>query len=53
MLTLASASLADTARKPTMVRSMSKDTVRVNDEGCRLVGWYLDWREPYVANYTL
>ena len=32
---------------------MSKDTVIVDDEGCRLVGWYMDWREPYVANYTL
>ena len=32
---------------------MSKDTVIVEDGGCRLVGWYMDWREPYVANYTL
>jgi Xaa-Pro dipeptidase len=32
---------------------MSKDTLIVEDDGCRLVGWYMDWREPYVANYTL
>jgi Xaa-Pro aminopeptidase len=31
----------------------SKDTVVVTDDGCRVVGWYKDWREPYVANYTL
>jgi Xaa-Pro aminopeptidase len=31
----------------------SKDTVVVTEEGCRVVGWYKDWREPYVANYTL
>jgi len=32
---------------------MSKDTVVVTEDGCRLVGWYKDWREPYIANYTL
>jgi Xaa-Pro dipeptidase len=31
----------------------SKDTVVVTEAGCRIVGWYKDWREPYVANYTL
>ena len=31
----------------------SKDTVVVTEDGCRVVGWYKDWREPYVANYTL
>ncbi len=31
----------------------SKDTVVVTGEGCRLVGWYKDWREPYTAAYTL
>jgi len=31
----------------------SKDTVVVTGDGCRLVGWYKDWREPYIANYTL
>jgi len=31
----------------------SKDTVVVTDDGCRVVGWYKDWREPYIANYTL
>ena len=32
---------------------VSKDTVIVTKEGCRRVGWYMDWREPYVANWTL
>lgn len=31
----------------------SKDTVVVTGEGCRVVGWYKDWREPYTAAYTL
>jgi Xaa-Pro aminopeptidase len=31
----------------------SKDTVIVTEEGCRRVGWYMDWRDPYVANWTL
>jgi len=32
---------------------VSKDTVVVTEEGCRVVGWYMDWRDPYVANWTL
>ena len=31
----------------------SSDTVVVEDGGPRIVGWYKDWRVPYVANYTL
>jgi Xaa-Pro dipeptidase len=31
----------------------SSDTVIVEDDGPRVVGWYKDWRKPYVANYTL
>ncbi len=31
----------------------SSDTVVVEDDGPRVVGWYKDWRAPYVANYTL
>lgn len=31
----------------------SSDTVIVEADGPRVVGWYKDWREPYVANYTL
>ena len=27
----------------------SKDTVVVTDSGCRIIGWYKDWREPYIA----
>ena len=45
--------LGPVIRGPEGVIMMSKDTVIVDDEGCRLVGWYMDWREPYVANYTL
>jgi Xaa-Pro aminopeptidase len=32
---------------------VSKDTVVVTEDGCRVVGWYMDWRDPYVANWTL
>jgi len=45
--------LSPVIRGPSGEIMMSKDTVIVNDDGCRLVGWYMDWREPYVANYTL
>ena len=31
----------------------SSDTVVVEEDGPRVVGWYKDWRAPYVANYTL
>lgn len=26
----------------------AKDTVLVTPSGCRLLGWYKDWREPYI-----
>lgn len=26
----------------------SKDTVVVTPTGCRIIGWYKDWREPYI-----
>ena len=45
--------LSPVIRGPSGEIMMSKDTVVVEDGGCRLVGWYMDWREPYVANYTL
>lgn len=38
---------------PEGVMLRSKDTVVITAEGCRIVGWYKDWREPYIANYTL
>ena len=25
-----------------------KDTIVITDSGCRTVGWYKDWREPYI-----
>lgn len=31
----------------------SSDTVVVEEGGPRVVGWYRDWRVPYLANYTL
>ncbi len=31
----------------------SSDTVVVEEDGPRVVGWYRDWRTPYLANYTL
>jgi Xaa-Pro aminopeptidase len=31
----------------------SSDTVFVEEDGPLVVGWYKDWRAPYVANYTL
>ncbi|MFP3950856.1 MAG: M24 family metallopeptidase [Candidatus Bathyarchaeia archaeon] len=30
----------------------SKDTVVITEEGAKIVGWYKDWREPFIANYT-
>lgn len=30
----------------------SKDTVLVTETGHRLIGWYKNWDEPYVAAYT-
>ena len=31
---------------------MGKDTFVITDSGARLVGWYKNWREPFVANYS-
>jgi Xaa-Pro dipeptidase len=31
----------------------SKDTIQVTENGAKIMGWYKDWREPYIANYTL
>jgi len=27
----------------------SKDTVVITEKGCKIIGWYKDWREPYIA----
>ena len=27
---------------------IQKDTVIVTEDGCRIIGWYKDWREPYI-----
>jgi Xaa-Pro dipeptidase len=26
----------------------SKDTVIITETGCKIIGWYRDWREPYI-----
>jgi Xaa-Pro dipeptidase len=31
---------------------MSKDTVVVTEEGAEVVGWFKDWRVPFICNYT-
>ncbi|MCW4049875.1 MAG: M24 family metallopeptidase [Candidatus Bathyarchaeota archaeon] len=31
---------------------MAKDTVLVTEEGAEIVGWFKDWREPFIACYT-
>ncbi len=31
----------------------SSDTIFIEEDGPLIVGWYKDWRAPYIANYTL
>mgnify|MGYP003964016067 FL=1 len=31
---------------------MAKDTFIITEEGNKLIGWWKDWREPFIANYT-
>jgi len=31
---------------------MAKDTFVITEEGHKLIGWWKDWREPFIANYT-
>ena len=31
---------------------MSKDTVFITENGANVVGWFKDWREPFICNYT-
>jgi Xaa-Pro aminopeptidase len=31
---------------------MNKDVFIVTEEGNRIVGWWKDWREPFICNYT-
>jgi Xaa-Pro aminopeptidase len=31
---------------------MGKDTLIIMEDGAKVVGWYLDWRIPFIANYT-
>ena len=40
--------LAPVVRGPDDELLCSKDTVIITGEGCRIVGWWKDWREPYI-----
>jgi Xaa-Pro aminopeptidase len=31
----------------------SKDTIKVTETGCKILGWYINWRAPYIAAYNL
>jgi len=31
---------------------MNKDTFFITEEGNKIVGWWKDWREPFICNYT-
>ena len=31
----------------------SKDTLLVTESGCRIMGWYKDWQEPFIPAYAL
>ena len=31
---------------------MAKDTFLITEEGNKLIGWWKDWREPFISNYT-
>jgi Xaa-Pro dipeptidase len=31
---------------------MGKDTVVITEKGAKVVGWFKDWREPFICNYT-
>lgn len=31
---------------------MNKDTFVVTEDGNKIVGWWKDWREPFICNYT-
>ena len=28
----------------------ARDTILINFNGCKILGWYKDWREPYIAS---
>ncbi len=31
---------------------MNKDTFLITENGNEIIGWWKDWREPFIANYT-
>jgi Xaa-Pro aminopeptidase len=40
--------LAPVVETPQNSLLYSKDTILVTPSGCRVLGWYKDWREPYI-----
>lgn len=30
-----------------------KDMILITDTGCKILGWYKNWKEPYIPAYTL
>jgi len=38
--------LSPVIRSPEGEIMMSKDTAIVTEDGCKRVGWYMNWREP-------
>jgi len=31
----------------------SKDTMLITETGCKILGWYKDWRDPFIPAYAL
>lgn len=38
---------------PDRVIMRSKDTVLITETGCKIVGWYKDWGEPYLPPHIV
>lgn len=44
--------LCPVVRAPGGELLMGRDTVFITEEGAEVVGWFKDWREPFISNYT-
>ena len=31
---------------------MNKDVFVITEDGNKVIGWWKDWREPFICNYT-
>ena len=31
---------------------MNKDVFVITEDGNKIIGWWKDWREPFICNYT-